>query len=222
MEGFSQIDLKQEATNRERVYFGVILLLMVVAFARWFYLPRISEIKMVKVELKNFSMQIENLKRFSQLKIPETQLSERSMVIGGAKFNKVVEESTKPKQQVIADVMQSLTMYGNLHGVSLSGITLSDPLDKGGYYVVPLVVDLDGRYSGIMTYLSRIERLDRLITANNIELTVAKDNPASVHGKIVGSIYIVKSPGEVTAPPPSDGIVPAPPQAAAMPPAGGH
>ena len=55
---FSQIDLKQEAETREKIYFAVILLLIVIAFSRWFYLPKIQEIKMIQVEANNANLQI--------------------------------------------------------------------------------------------------------------------------------------------------------------------
>lgn len=199
---FSQIDLKQEGSGRERVYFALILVLIVVMFARWFYVPKLTQMKTVKVEIRNSLLQIGTLKQFAQLKLPEVAapLAQRS-ISAGTRFEKAVEEHMRSQQQVVAEIIKALSTANALKGVTMNGINLGAEVNKGAYGAVPLTIDLEGKYSGVTSYLSSIERLGKLITIDNIELKVKDSSGSVVQARVVMNIYLVHAAGEGTAAP---------------------
>lgn len=188
---FSQIDLKQEASSKERIYFLVIILLIIVSFARWLYIPKMAQTKKVQAEIASSKMQIDTLKKFAQLKLPvaTTQATEQK-VKTGSKFEKAIEESMRSEQQVVADIVKLITQSNILNGVSLAGMNFGAEVNKGTYGYVPVSIELQGRYTGILSYLERVEKLGKLITADNVEIS-AKENPSKVTAKIMGSIYVI-------------------------------
>ncbi|PIR17778.1 MAG: hypothetical protein COV46_02715 [Deltaproteobacteria bacterium CG11_big_fil_rev_8_21_14_0_20_49_13] len=196
METDSQFDLKQEAGSRERIYFIIILLLIVVAFARWFYIPKIKQAKLLRVEIKNQSMQIDTLRQFAKLKIPTLQpqqADQQATFKTGTMFEKAVEESSKSEQQVIADIVRMLTSNNVLNGVSVSGMNFMPEVNKGNYSTVPIEINLEGKYSGMLNYLGHVEKFGKLVTTDNIELTTSEKAPNVVKAKIDASIYVVNA-----------------------------
>ncbi len=202
----SQFDLKQEAGGREKIYFAIILLLIVVAFTRWFYIPKMKQIKLMQIEVKNNTMQIDTLKQFAQLKIPEIpKTSLGANIKTGTKFEKAVEASMKSQQQVVADIVKLLTSNNVLNGVSLSGVNFAAEVNKGAYSTIPVGIDLSGKYSGVLNYLEHVEKFGKLVTVDNIELTVEAKAPTVVKAKIGASIYIVNPAGSAVPPVPMQG-----------------
>lgn len=194
----SQIDLKQEAAGKEKIYFAIILLLIVVTFARWFYIPKVKEIKLLKVEVKNASLQIDTLKQFANLKLPTLQTQPQNhnqQIKSGTKFEKAIEESMKSQQQVVADIVRQLTSQNVLNNVSISGMSFGSEVDKGGYGLIPVSIDVDGRYAGILGYLEHIETFGKLITVDNVELTTDAKSPTYVKAKLNMNIYVVHTGG---------------------------
>ncbi len=194
---FSQIDLKQEGSGRERVYFAVILVMTVVMFARLLYIPKLAQIKQVKTEIKNSLLQLGTLKQFAQLKLPEAEAtSAQQSMSAGTKFERAVEEHMRSQQQVVAEIIKALSTANALKGVTMSGINLGAEVNKGAYGEVPLTIDIEGKYSGVLSYLSNIERLGKLITIDNIELKVKEGSGSAVQARVSMSIYMVHKPGE--------------------------
>ena len=193
---FSQIDLKQEAETREKIYFAVILLLIVIAFSRWFYLPKIQEIKMIQVEANNANLQIGTLKQFAQLKLPAPDVQSPELTFtSGTKFEQAIEASKKSQQQVIADIIKKLTSTEVLGSVSLAGMNLGSEVNKGNYGTIPAAIDLDGKYSAILSYMEHVEKFGKLITIDNLELSLNNNSSFLVHAKINANIYVVYPEG---------------------------
>lgn len=190
--GFTQIDLKQEASLREKIYFAVILLLIVVAFARWFYIPKLQQTKLAKVEVKNQQLQIDTLKEFAKIKIPEViARPQEGEFRTGSKFEKAMAASMKSQQQVVADIVKVLTSHNILGGVSLVGISFGNKADKGMYSSVPMTVEVEGQYSKILNYFGYIEKLGKLVTIDNVEINRKEGTASTIHTKADMSIYVV-------------------------------
>lgn len=199
--GFSNIDLKQEAAPKERLYFGIILLLILVSFARWLYLPKLAQTKRIQVEIKNAKLQIDTLKQFAQLKLPAPAASEAAQLYRtGNKFEKAVEASSRSSQQVMADLVRMLTSSEVLNGVIISGMSFGQEVSMGNYGAVPVTIDLEGKYSGVMNYLEHVNKFGRLVMVNNFDLKIKEGSASKVHAKLFAKIYIVHPGGTPTVP----------------------
>lgn len=206
---FSQIDLKQEGSGRERVFFAVILACIVILFARWLYLPKLAQMKMFKAEIKGSLLQIGMLKPFVQFKLPEVAApTAQQNMSAGTKFERAIEEHMGSQQRVVAEIIKALSTANALRGVTMSGINLGAEVNKGVYGAVPLTIDLEGKYSGVVSYLASIERLGKLITIDNIELKVKEGSGSVVQARVAMNVYMVYRPGEGPATPPQ--VAPAP------------
>lgn len=187
-----QIDLKQEAGPREKIYFAVILLLIVVSFTRWFYIPKLKDTKMLQVDIKNNLLQVDTLKKFAQLKIPEPEKqNENRKLRTGTKFEKAVEASMQSPQQVVADVIKMMTSSNVLNGISLTGVSFASEVNKGTYGTIPTAIDLEGKYSGLLGYLEHVEKFGKLLTVDNVEVNSKPDSASKVQAKVNASIYVV-------------------------------
>jgi Tfp pilus assembly protein PilO len=196
-----QFDLKQEAGSREKIYFAVILLLIVVSFARWLYLPKMKEIKTTQVQIKSQKLQVDTLSQFAKLKLPEVQApQEITEVKSGTKFDKAVAESMRSPQQVVAEIVRMLTASNMLNNITLKGMQFGSEVNKGIYSQVPVSIDLEGRYSGILAYLNRMEQFGKLVVADNVDVVTKDGNLSAVQCKINASIYVVHAGGSAATP----------------------
>lgn len=192
----SSIDLKQEATKKEKAYFGIILFLILIAFARWLYLPKIAETKALNAKVRSQLMQIDTLKKFAELKLPEIDMPRQLSVVGGAGFSSALVASTKPKNELMASVVRQITSADWQRGLSFTGMNFGTDIDRGSHIVVPLNIEVSGRYSDVIEYLRKLERSSWLVTADNIELAQAGGKVQKVSAKINVNIFVVKTPEE--------------------------
>jgi len=125
--------------------------------------------------------------------LPESASDMGLQVTGSVGLDRLIEESAKPKKEVVADVVGMLTSNNTLGGVSLKKFSLLSESDRGDYFVVPAEIVLEGSYSGIMNYLGRVEKLNRLVIVDNVELSTSENRPSYVKAKINSSVFVVRT-----------------------------
>jgi Tfp pilus assembly protein PilO len=109
-----------------------------------------------------------------------------------------------------------LTSANILEGVQLAGMNFGSEVNKGPYSAIPVEIDLEGKYSGLLSYLGQVERFGKLVTADNIDFSVKKEDPSVVNAKVSANIYVVhpadtsgavpgQAPNPAQPPPPNAG-----------------
>lgn len=190
--GFSKVDWQQEASTRERIYFGVVLLLVIVAAMRLLWIPKYEQIQKRKQEIKNVQLQVDTLRKFIDVekKPPSKPKLERKTIAAG-RLQRMLEEVPEDPQQMIAAVIQEITSRKKMKGLTLMGMSF-DPAEAGsGYTTIPLKLILRGTFSGLQTYLAKVEREGQLFAVDNLKLRTLDDHPGLIEAELSASLYIM-------------------------------
>lgn len=190
----SKIDWSAEPSNRERIYFFVILFLVVVAFARVFWLPSLAIIEKNKADIKSVKMQIKILEDFVKI---NQKIAPQKPKISKEAVDLKLEEALKGKTGKPHDVISSVTqvlagkdVVGNL---SLQNISFKAPHAESGYAKFPITIEVLGTFSNIQSYLSKLEKIDYLFTVDNIKMLRSEEHSGLLTGDLSCSLYVVAS-----------------------------
>lgn len=191
-------DLDQEAKTREQAIFVVVLLLLLVVALRLLWMPVMSKIKEKNQEISAVKKQVEALEKFINL---DKKIAPAQESLGTDKkvtfIEDVLRETAKNPQQTIAQAMREVTSKKRLGNLVLNNISFEQPQDKGGYYIVPIKMNLSGTYSALQSYFAGIEKIDFLYTVDNISFKVSENNPGIIISDLSTSLYIGGAAGLV-------------------------
>lgn len=188
---FSKIDWAGEPSQREKLYFVVILLLFVFVFARLLWMPTMAKTKIRKQEISNTKVQISTLKKFINI---NEKLKQEVKPTDTRIVNKHIEEALgempNDPQQAIALIIQDVTSRRLLGSVIIDSVSFDNPVAKLGYAAVPITMSLEGTFSSLQNYMSRLEKLKYLFTVDNITFKASDKHPGMINAVLNSSLYV--------------------------------
>lgn len=185
------VDLDQEAKVREQVIFLIVLIVILVAILRLLWIPVYEKIKIKNEEIKNVKQQVEALKKFIELdkKIaPPEPKKKKGLVF--QHIEKELRESSKDPRLTLSEGMQEITSRKRMRNLVLNNLSFKPPQEHVGYYVVPIMLTVQGTFSALQSYFSWLEKIDYLFTVDNIKFSVAPERPGIVVADLRSSLYI--------------------------------
>lgn len=190
----TKIDWNEEPSTREKLYFGVIMLLIAVAMMRLLWLPQQMVIKNQKKDINNIELQITTVQKFIDI---DKKISAPQKVEHREKLDKQIEEALKsvsehPKS-AIAQIIRRISSKRVMGNVSLNSISFKTANVKSGYAVVPVSLSVLGTFSSLQKYLRSIEKMKYLFTVDNITLSLSEKNSGLISANLEASIYIRSS-----------------------------
>jgi len=190
--GFSKVDLNEEATGRERIYFFVILVLVLFAVSRLLILPTMDVIKIRKIDIKSARLQIETLQKFINIdkKIEKPKKSPQVQKAVDERLERALGETRKNSREIIAEVISEITSRRRMGGVVLNSLSFKDAVARSGYTVMPVSLSVLGTYSALRNYLLMLEKVNFLFTVDNINFSVTEKNRGLISADIETSIYV--------------------------------
>lgn len=189
--GFSKIDLNDEPTAREKVYFVIVIVLITVAMMRLFWLPGIDGIKKKKVEVNNVKLQISTLRKFIEIdrKIPSSRPA-GDKIGNNRPLEAALAQMGEDPKKVMADVVRDITSRRFMGSIVLNNLSFESAIAKSGYTEVPITLSVLGTFSALQSYLTMLEKLDYLITVDNVVFRLSEDHPGLVVADLNASIYV--------------------------------
>ncbi|MEN8135176.1 MAG: type 4a pilus biogenesis protein PilO [Thermodesulfobacteriota bacterium] len=79
-----------------------------------------------------------------------------------------------PKQKEIPKLLTDISEHGTNSGLEFVSFTPKAEQKKQFYAVIPIAIKINGTYHNIGTFLDKISKLNRIVSANNIALSGAK------------------------------------------------
>lgn len=187
----AKIDWEQEPSAREKVYFFLILILIVFAFARLLWLPTFAKIKVKKQEIENVKMQVSTLEKFIKInKKIEPQKKVQTTKGVNVGIESVLEEMPDDPQEAIAKVIQEITSRRSLGSATLESVSFKSPVAQTGYAAVPILLSVEGTFSALQNYLSRLEKIRYLFTVDNIIFKGSDLHPGLIKADLKCNLYV--------------------------------
>lgn len=193
---FSKIDWKEEASKREKLYFALLLVMVVFMFARVFWIPKAQAIREEKARIKGVKTQIVELKRFIDEKLKEKIMGERAaerpLGVGG-QLEKLLGKS-RDKAIAASSLVDALTIPSSRRGLNLISMNFGKEVGKNGFYILPMELTVEGSFRSLYKYIGQVELFPQLVTVDNIDIKTGARGRAEVLAKLNFSLYIMGKP----------------------------
>ncbi|MCK4837174.1 MAG: type 4a pilus biogenesis protein PilO [Desulfobulbaceae bacterium] len=144
--------------------FAASMLVPMVLFFFLFLSPKNDEITKLRKDnialKKQVQIGIETFKKLDEHKAEkayvELQLKAASLLL--------------PKQKEIPKLLTDISEHGTSSGLEFVSFTPKPERKEKFYAVIPISIKVNGSYHNIGTFLDRISKLNRIVSANNLKL----------------------------------------------------
>jgi len=179
------LKLSREPTSREKIFFLAILAVSLFIFLDVLWQPRATSVKMMKAELKNLDLQTDAVRRL--IDATKTQLSKtQDEPKNRPRIDPYVKRILERK---VVDFTEEINSTADLMGsrdfakkAKILKVEMGERMVEGDFVVVPIVVELSGRYTAVREYFKALENIGRplIVKSFSMKKDTEKSNLLSV------------------------------------------
>lgn len=180
---------------REKILFGLALISAFALFSSYILSDKTSEIRSLKGELKGVEAEAESVSQL--IEATEQQLAKETS--GQQKVFEIDDRIKRILNRKVADPTEEVNKTVHLLGerkiarrVTIKQVSMGERRGEGKFIVVPITIDLSGRYSGIQGYLASLERIERPIVVRSFAIKDDPDTPGLLQASILVYLYILE------------------------------
>uniref|UniRef100_A0A7V5K431 Pilus assembly protein PilO n=1 Tax=Thermodesulfobacterium geofontis TaxID=1295609 RepID=A0A7V5K431_9BACT len=161
---------EKTATNREKfliVFFSILVPLFL--FYKFYYVPTKEKINVLREEVKKLDLEIQKYEDMARkTTILEAQMRQRQ------EFLERVKEIL-PSEKEIPDILRQISDLAKEHNLEVITFEPEKEIPQDYYNIIPLKMEIQGRFSNVLNFLNSIENLQRLIALSNVKFQVKKN-----------------------------------------------
>lgn len=164
------IDNKLSKMKQQHKYTicAVCVLCLVSIYLFPFYLPNSKEISKLKDNNKFLRGEIQKVEAIAG------KLSENKAEQAAVELQLKAAAMMLPKQQEIPTLLTNISEQGTNSGLEFISFQPKAESKKEFYAIIPIAISVYGTYHKIGSFLDKLSKLNRIVAANNINLTSPK------------------------------------------------
>jgi type IV pilus assembly protein PilO len=161
---------EKTATNREKfLIVFVSILVPLFLFYKFYYVPTKEKINVLREEVKKLDLEIQKYEDMARkTTILEAQMRQRQ------EFLERVKEIL-PSEKEIPDILRQISDLAKEHNLEVITFEPEKEIPQNYYNIIPLKMEIQGRFSNVLNFLNSIENLQRLIALSNVKFQVKKN-----------------------------------------------
>ena len=161
---------EKTATNREKfLIVFVSILVPLFLFYKFYYVPTKEKINVLREEVKKLDLEIQKYEDMARkTTILEAQMRQRQ------EFLERVKEIL-PSEKEIPDILRQISDLAKEHNLEVITFEPEKEIPQDYYNIIPLKMEIQGRFSNVLNFLNSIENLQRLIALSNVKFQVKKN-----------------------------------------------
>jgi type IV pilus assembly protein PilO len=161
---------EKTATNREKfLIVFVSILVPLFLFYKFYYVPTKEKINVLREEVKKLDLEIQKYEDMARkTTILEAQMRQRQ------EFLERVKEIL-PSEKEIPDILRQISDLAKEHNLEVITFEPEKEIPQDYYNIIPLKMEIQGRFSNLLNFLNSIENLQRLIALSNVKFQVKKN-----------------------------------------------
>lgn len=158
---------EKTATKREKfLIVFVSILVPLFLFYKFYYVQTKEKINILKEEVKKLDLEIQKYEEMAKrTAILEAQMRQRQ------EFLERVKEIL-PAEKEIPDILRQISDLAKENNLEIITFEPDKEIPQDYYHIIPLKMEIQGRFNNVMNFLNSIENLPRLIALNNIKFQV--------------------------------------------------
>lgn len=172
--------------SRQLSVYTPIILCFLISLGIYYFNVEVTAIKIKKLE-----SDIEN-KNKSLLKLNELALNPNKykLLEENILAKKFELNSMLPSKIELTDFLKNIELISEENRISLENVYPQDLIKSSEYIKIPINLLFLGNYQNIISFFNRIEKMDRLVTIDNLAIVKNKDDKLEV--EILLYIYALK------------------------------
>ncbi len=166
----SFIDNKLTRLNQKHkaLIFGASMLVPLLLFFFLFLSPKNEEITKITQANRVLNKEIQEVEAIAD------KLDEHKAEKAYVELQLKAASLLLPKQKEIPKLLTDISDHGTNSGLEFVSFTPKPEQKKQFYAIIPIAIRVNGSYHNVGTFLDKISKLNRIVSANNISLGGAK------------------------------------------------
>ena len=172
------------------VVFLIVLLVVPVASYIYVFKPRNEEIKLAQKEVE------QKRERLAKLQEVSTRIDDIGLAIEQGRRAVELIEAKLPSQQDVEVILEDVWQLARQARLTVKSVKSQKPVPASLYMEQPLVVIMEGEFSGFFDFLQKLEQLPRITRIHQLQLkrftslTRGRDGPETgMRASFTLSIY---------------------------------
>lgn len=189
------LNLKREPTLREKVIFGVVILISFIFFLDSLWKPQSVKIHALKSELRTVEQQADALKKL----IDATKMQINKVTAETDKAPELDDYVKKVLERKIVDISEEVNSTADLmrsrvfaKKADIVKVEIGDRTEDSGFTKVPIMVEIKGRYTAIKDYLESLESIGRALIVDSFQMEKGQGKSNELVVKINTELFIPK------------------------------
>ncbi|MBI2343423.1 MAG: hypothetical protein HYV02_03675 [Deltaproteobacteria bacterium] len=200
----SKWEWSQEAPGREKVWFFLMLGLIVYLCYIGVWGPQRARSHMVREKIDTAKVQLETLEKILSVKIEKKNTPLASAPVGiqpdDPRFQPYLSGEMKGRHAVLKEVSEVMTSPAVLREMELLQMRFEEEQDKGDYLEIPFELRLEGSYRAMTHYFFAVESAPILAIIRGIDLVSPKIEEGRLQATLSGAAFVIKSAAALQTP----------------------
>ncbi|MCD6548062.1 MAG: type 4a pilus biogenesis protein PilO [Thermodesulfobacterium sp.] len=158
---------EETATKREKfLIVFVSVLVPLFLFYQFYYVQAKEKINILREDVKKLDLEIKKYKNsVKKIKVLEVQMKQRREFLN--RIKKIL-----PSEKEIPDILRQISDLAKENNLEIITFEPGKEKPQDYYNIIPLKMEIEGRFSNIVNFLNSIESLQRLVVLNDIKFQI--------------------------------------------------
>ena len=158
---------EETATKREKFLIVFISILVpLFLFYQFYYVQAKEKINILREDVKKLDLEIKKYENLvKKIKVLEVQMKQRREFLN--RIKKIL-----PSEKEIPDILRQISDFAKENNLEIITFEPGKEKPQDYYNIIPLKMEIEGRFSNIVNFLNSIESLQRLVVLNDIKFQI--------------------------------------------------
>ncbi|MDF2953177.1 MAG: Type IV pilus assembly protein PilO [Thermodesulfobacterium sp.] len=158
---------EETATKREKfLIVFVSVLVPLFLFYQFYYVQAKEKINILREDVKKLDLEIKKYENsVKKIKVLEVQMKQRREFLN--RIKKIL-----PSEKEIPDILRQISDLAKENNLEIITFEPGKEKSQDYYNIIPLKMEIEGRFSNIVNFLNSIESLQRLVVLNDIKFQI--------------------------------------------------
>ena len=173
------------------IFCGTILLL-VVAFVYFLYLPKVEEINETEEEIAQLEMKLNQAK----VRAKRRDALEKEFAQVDAQFKEALK--LLPDSKEIPSLLTTLSRLGAAADLDIRHVRLQQDRPKDFYMEIPVSLEVSGPYHNVAVFFDKVGRMERIVNILNVSMKPVQERSTTLVTTCDAVTYRFKGEADVT------------------------
>jgi type IV pilus assembly protein PilO len=187
--------LAKQAPLKEAILLIILIFGLFYLALTYLHAPKKKEVKNLKAKVVEIEKKLSTTKKLNKAlenKFSQSQKRLDQELEEAAQDDPLVlmlKQFKNPIFKNISEFLHAVIQLKLKTNIDITSMNHHNPIKEKCYFGTNFHIDLNGRFSNVLSFLKELERIPSLLTIDKIDLSVGKNNTSEVIVKLQGTFY---------------------------------